>query len=125
MVGFDVSRTAIEAAVQNAGAAGLSNVTLINDDMRRVSRKEPFDEIITNMPFGIRSSKHETNVKLYEEFFDLVPHILAKHGLTIVYTQEVRLTTRLFHKSKYLKLLNIHRVTSGGLKPAVFVGMRE
>ena len=122
LVGVDISPAAIEAAKQNVCTAGFSNMTLINDDMRNISRKEKFHEIITNMPFGIRTSNHETNVKLYREFFDLIPHILAEHGLVILYTQEVSLTTNLFRKSKHLKLSSAHRVTAGGLRPAIFIG---
>lgn len=125
LVGVDISKSAIEAARQNASAAGLANTAFMKNDARRISESERFDEIITNMPFGIRTSKHETNVKLYEEFFDLIPRILVKNGLVILYTQEVRLTTSLFRKSKHLRLLDIHRVVSGGLRPAVFVGMRK
>ncbi|MCX6344357.1 MAG: methyltransferase domain-containing protein [Armatimonadetes bacterium] len=125
LVGIDISRAAIEAAQQNVKIAGLPNVTLIRDDMRRVSHEALFDEIITNMPFGIRTGKHSANVKLYQDFFDLIPRILTKHGFVLLYTQEVLLTTNLFRKSKQLKLCSINRVQSGGLRPAIFVGVRK
>lgn len=125
LVGVDISRTAVEAAQQNVRTAGFANIDITRDDVRNISRMRPFDEIITNMPFGIRTSTHETNVSLYRDFFDLIPHILAEHGLVMIYTQEIQLTERLFRTSRHIRLSGIHRVVSGGLRPAIFVGVRK
>lgn len=123
IVGVDISQRAIEAAKENVIASGVKNIKLINDDIRNIPHYEhkKFHEIISNMPFGIRAGSHETNVELYRDFFNMIPHILEKNGLIILYTQEVSLTTNLFQTSGNLRLLNVRRIESGGLKPAVFI----
>ncbi len=125
LIGVDISKEAIEAAKANVAASGLKNITLINDDMRHISRQKKFDEIITNMPFGLRVGSHAANLKLYQDFFCLIPKILKQNGLITLYTQEINLTTHLFRNFKSsLKLLNIHRLEVGGLRPAVFIGQK-
>lgn len=126
LVGIDISQKAIEAARQNVRVSGIKNIKLINDDMRNILKHEheKFNEIITNMPFGIRTGTHETNVNLYRDFFNMIQCILEKKGIIVLYTQEINLTTDLFQTSNNLKLLNVYRVESGGLKPAIFVACR-
>ncbi|MFA4931980.1 MAG: methyltransferase [Caldisericia bacterium] len=123
LVGVDISQEAIQVAKANIIASGIQNIKLINDDMRNVLHHEHrrFHEIISNMPFGIRTGSHETNVKLYRDFFNMIPRILEENGLAILYTQEVSLTTALFRTSGNLRLLDIHRIETGGLRPAVFI----
>lgn len=123
LVGIDISREAIEAAKRNVGAAGLHDATLINGDMRKVHLTGKFHEIITNMPFGIRSGTHRANIELYGDFFNVMSHLLSESGIMVLYTQEIDLTSTLFENSD-LRLLNIHRLEVGGLRPAVFIAAR-
>lgn len=124
LVGIDISQRAIESAKQNVRASGLQNIKLIKDDMRNISYSEKFDEIITNMPFGIRAGNHKTNIVLYRYFFNLIPYILGKNGTVVIYTQEVALTTKLFDTSN-LKLSDVHRLEVGGLRPAIFIARND
>ena len=124
-VGIDVSQRAVEAAECNVAASGLEGVRIVKDDVRNLSAYGRFDEIITNMPFGIRVGSHATNVKLYREFFDAVPHALTVKGLLVLYTQEIQLTQGLFKRSRNLKLSKVCRIEAGGLMPGVFIGHRS
>ena len=123
LIGVDISQKAIEAAEQNIRISGLKNIKLINNDIRNISKNENFDEIITNMPFGIRLGSHSKNIELYKDFFNLLPKILATNGSLILYTQEIVLTKELLGISN-LKLLDVHRIEAGGLKPAVFIARK-
>lgn len=124
LVGVDISPKAISVANKNSKAANLKNVRFVQSDIRDFSDTEKFHEIIANMPFGLRVGDHQNNITLYKEFFSLIPSLLEKNGVILLYTQEINLTKKLFKQSKHLKLEKVFRVETGGLHPAVFIGKR-
>lgn len=122
LVGFDVDARAVRSARQNLSAAGLLQANILQRDMRRAAKQGPFDEIISNMPFGIRVGNHAANEALYRDFFALMPALLRPGGVVGLYTQEIKLTRALFDASPNLELSRVRRVEVGGLMPAFFVG---
>jgi 23S rRNA G2445 N2-methylase RlmL len=125
LVGIDISSKALEAAGKNAQASGFSNIEFIQCDMRKAAYDNPFDEVITNLPFGLRVGTHQHNETLYRDFFSILPKILRSSGLVVLYTQEIRLTQELFDSvSRVFELLSVHRIHTGGLQPAVFIARK-
>jgi 23S rRNA G2445 N2-methylase RlmL len=122
LVGFDTDADAVRTARQNLSAAGLSQANILNQDMRRMARQGSFDEIIANMPFGIRVGNHAANETLYRDLFELLPAVLRPGSVVGLYTQEIKLTQALFAASSALELSRVRRFEVGGLKPAFFIG---
>ena len=126
LIGIDISKSAVEAARENVKNSQFDRIVIMNKDMRNISKSESFDEIITNMPFGIRTGNHTSNKKLYMDFFSLIPSILKPKGFLVLFTQEIRLTNQLFVEFKRdLCLVETHRIESGGLRPAVFIAVKN
>ena len=86
LVGVDISTAAIKAACANRAASGLK-MALIRSDILSYGAAQ-YDEIISNMPFGIRVSGHSENVKLYRQFADKLIKLLKDDGIAFLYTQE-------------------------------------
>lgn len=125
LVGVDIAQAAVDAAEANAKATGLEQISIRHGDMREIPGDAPFHEIISNMPFGLRTGTHESNIRLYEDFFARLPQWLVKGGLLLLFTQEIRLTTQLLRKSRQLQMTGTHRIQSGGLTPVLFVATRK
>lgn len=122
LIGTDISQKAIAAAEVNIKLAKIKNIKLLCCDMRDIIKKEKFDEIITNMPFGLRVGDHKQNETLYRDFFRIIPQVMNKGGKIILFTQEMALIQRLFQESDLLILINVYRIFAGGLQPALFIG---
>jgi 23S rRNA G2445 N2-methylase RlmL len=125
LVGIDIVKEAIEGAKENVKLAGVQDIRFIHSDILSLSTEGKYDEILSNMPFGIRVNNHEKNESLYEGFFRLLDPLLNPGALIILFTQEIELTTRLFKKHKSLQLLDVTRISVGGLRPALFIGKRK
>jgi len=125
LVGVDITSRAIEAARRNLDAAGLKNARLIRDDMANLLKhgvaREKFDEVITNMPFGIRVGNHDENEVLYKKFFNLAPSLLREGGIMLLFTQEIGLIRRLLANNPHFSLLKSRRIQTGGLSPEAFI----
>ncbi len=125
LVGVDITSRAIEAARKNLDAAGLKNARLIRDDMANLLRhkaaRETFDEIITNMPFGIRVGNHDENEVLYRKFFNLAPSLLKEGGIMLLFTQEIGLVRGLLANNPHFTLLKSRKIQTGGLNPEAFI----
>jgi 23S rRNA G2445 N2-methylase RlmL len=123
LVGVDITSRAIEAARRNLNAAGLKHTRLIRDDMANLLRHEleKFDEIITNLPFGIRVGKHDENQVLYRKFFNLAPSLLKEGGIMLLFSQEIRLIRELLSDNPHFRLLKSQKIQTGGLNPEAFI----
>ncbi len=124
LVGIDISGQAVEAARENTRAAQSDGIRLICGDMRTAKREGVFDEVITNMPFGLRAGSHKENQTLYADFVDVLPGFLDVGGQFVLFTHEVSLLQRLLGGSRLLALTRQLRIETGGLKPAAFIGHR-
>ena len=80
-----------------------------------------YDEVIVNMPFGLRVGNHSRNERLYRSYFSILPDILTEEGLAVLYTHEKQLTERLIRNNGRFQTLKRTTFDAGGLYPAVYV----
>jgi 23S rRNA G2445 N2-methylase RlmL len=126
LVGVDISKKAIEAAKENINKSQLEKVVVENKDMRDIEKTDFFDEIISNMPFGIRTGNHTSNEKLYRDFFNLASTILRPKGFLAIFTQEIKLTNQLFREFiDDFALIERQQIESGGLRPVLFIAAKR
>ena len=118
LTGVDISQTAVDAAKENAVAAG-RKAKFFHADALRFDGKE-YDEVICNMPFGIRVSSHKKNVELYNAYINLLPSIIKKGGHAFLYTHEKTLIEDIFRK-KNIKVISKTTFDAGGLYPALYI----
>ena len=120
LFGLDISEFALKAARANALAAK-SNARFLHKDVLKFEPREPFDLILTNMPFGNRVGTHETNEPLYRDFVRLLPRLLAPGGVAVLYTMEHRLLAACLKREPGLETLADMRTEAGGLNPRITV----
>ncbi|NKB70720.1 MAG: methyltransferase domain-containing protein [Candidatus Latescibacteria bacterium] len=125
LVGIDIAPRAVEAARNNAQAAGLAHTAFSQGDAAALNGQGPFDELVANLPFGLRSGDHTSNQTLYTALFRQLPKLLVPGARILLYTQEQKLTHRLFARSKSLRLSRTFRVDAGGLQPTAFLARRR
>lgn len=119
LTGVDINVGAIEAARTNNNYAQ-SHPKFIHMDALKFKAKK-FDEIITNMPFGLRVGNHSQNEKLYKRYIETLPSILTNNGVAVLYTSEKRLLENLLKQQSDLKLLKKGSFEAGGLNPSAYV----
>jgi SAM-dependent methyltransferase len=124
LIGVDCSPAAVAAARENGRAAGSKGVFVQKDILRFVPR-EPFDLVVSNMPFGNRVGSHENNERLYEGFAKKLPSLVDKGGVAVLYTMEYRLLSAVLRKAPGMRVENTLRTSAGGLNPWVFVITRD
>ena len=120
LFGLDISEFALKAARANALAAK-SGARFLHKDVLKFEPREPFDLILTNMPFGNRVGTHETNEPLYRDFVHLLPRLLAPGGVAVLYTMEHRLLTACLKREPKLETIADMRTEAGGLNPRITV----
>ena len=120
LFGLDISDFALKAARANALAAK-SGARFLRKDVLKFEPREPFDLIVTNMPFGNRVGTHETNEPLYRDFVHLLPRLLAPGGVAVLYTMEHRLLTACLKREPGLTVAADMRTEAGGLNPRITV----
>ncbi len=123
LVGVDISGQAIKAACTNRRASAI-RIALIHGDILNYGAAQ-YDEIIANMPFGIRVSGHTSNVKLYEAFADKLLALLKDGGFAFLLTQEKKLLRDEIAKRQALHLIHEENFESGGLCPTLFIIKKE
>ena len=89
LTGVDISPQALEAAKENAMALKC-RAKFFHADALRFDGKE-YDEVICNMPFGLRIGSHAKNEKLYDAYIAMLPKIIKKGGHAFLYTHEKQL----------------------------------
>lgn len=119
LTGMDISKVTIEKAKQNLNAAKIK-ANLINMDILRFRNIRKYDEIISNMPYGLRVSTHKNNERLYSAFMERIPQLLNPNGRVILLTADYMLLKQVA-KSANLKLIDEYVINNGGLYPRVLV----
>ena len=123
LVGVDISGHAIKAACANRKESG-QRIALIHTDILQYSDTQ-YDEVIANMPFGIRVSRHADNLRLYAAFVDKLPVLLKKGGHAFLLTQEKKLLRSALEKQLALRIIKEEDFESGGLCPRLFIIIKE
>ncbi len=120
LTGIDIYGKAIGVARGNIAAAGLQ-ANLINLDILNYSMENCFDEIISNMPFGMKAGDHETNIPLYSGFVNMLPRLLKPGGYAMLYTMEKKLLSGMISANSDLTLVDRLSTVSGDLDPMLFI----
>ena len=120
LLGADISQMALAAARENARLAH-SKARFLQKDACMLDAREPFDLILTNMPFGNRVGTHESNEPLYHAFVGRLPELLAPGGVAALYTMEHRLLADCLKREKRLKIVANVCTEAGGLNPRITV----
>ena len=124
IVGSDISGNAVDAARRNLSGGDLDDALFRRGDVQSVEHSGTFSELISNLPYGIRTGSHKSNVETYRALFDRIPEWLEVGAGIALVTQEIDLMTSLFRERECVELKSVHRVDTGGLQPGVFVGSR-
>lgn len=119
LTGSDTAIEAIKAARANERVAKTGAHFLIKNATTPFN--ERYDEIICNMPFGLRVSNHDKNRFLYADFIKNLPSMLAQNGKAFLFTQEKELLVSLIEKSEELEIIDKHTFSAGGLYPSLYV----
>lgn len=123
LVGVDISPYAIKAANENRKASGLK-IGLIKGDILGFGASR-YDEIISNMPFGLRVSGHNSNIKLYKAFADKLDTLLKEDGVAFLFTQEKNLLRDVLSKKDKFSIVKEEIIETGGLYPSLFIIERK
>ena len=118
LTGVDISPQALEAAKENANALKC-RAKFFHADALRFDGKE-YDEVICNMPFGLRIGSHAKNEKLYDAYIAMLPKIIKKGGHAFLYTHEKQLIEKIL-KQKHIQYLSKTTFEAGGLYPALYI----
>ncbi len=122
-VGVDISSAAIRAACANRKASGI-NFALIHGDALKFGSGR-YDEVLSNMPFGIRVSGHVRNERLYAAFMDRLCLLLENGGYAFLLTQEKKLMRESLKAAPALRLVREEVFESGGLSPSLYIIKKE
>lgn len=119
LTGADINMTAIEAAKENSRYAHVHPQFHYIDALKFTAKK--YDEIIVNMPFGLRVGSHSHNERLYKAYFRILPDILTDKGIAVLYTHEKNLLESIVKSAGTFEVLKRATFDAGGLYPAVYV----
>jgi len=88
LIGQDISRTAVSAARTNTDAAGLANrIRIRRGDSTRLESWPPCDEVLANLPFGMRTQHGEMDLPaLYRSILENLSVRLQPGGRAVLYT---------------------------------------
>ena len=117
LTGTDISDEALRAARGNERLAKTGAHFLIKNATKPFEQK--YDEILTNMPFGLRVSSHNENLSLYRAFLTNLPGMLKPGGYAFLFTHEKKLLKELL--SENFSLISQASFSAGGLHPTMFV----
>ncbi len=119
--GSDINREAIEKARENLSNAKIRSHLKVLDIARFT---QPCDEIISNLPYGLRVGSHSANAKIYSNLVKVCSKNLTIGGFAFLYTADKKLLRDLIKKSS-LTLLDELNFISGGLYCSLFVVKKE
>ena len=122
LVGSDISGSAIDAARTNLRQFEDLPLRFRRGDVGSVTHDGPFDELISNLPYGIRTGSHQKNIASYAALFDRLSEWLKPEARLTLVTQEIEMMTRLFRDRRDVHLDDVARVDVSGLQPGVFKG---
>ncbi len=123
LVGVDISSSAIRAACENRRASG-QKIALIHGDALQFGASK-YDEVVSNMPFGIRVSKHTDNERLYAVFAVRLAKLLEDDGYAFLFTLEKKLLRDSVRKVSELRIVYEEIFESGGLSPSLYIIKKE
>lgn len=102
MVGIEKKYKHYKGAVKNVKAAEVEDlVTILYEDSLKYRPEEPFDFIITNPPYGIKSGRKDKVIILYRLFLSKLPILLREGGKFVLITTEHRPLKRLLEEEGY------------------------
>jgi 23S rRNA G2445 N2-methylase RlmL len=117
--GVDIYGEAVKFADENLKAAGVK-AQMFKSDILNFKPAEKYDEIISNMPYGLRVSTHKENEMLYEGFLRRIPELLKDNGVLILLTADYTLLKDLARKNN-LQKIDEFVIESGGLLPHLII----
>lgn len=115
--GSDINEKAVEMAKENCFLANVQ-AKIIRKNVTLLSGK--FDEIISNLPYGLRVGNHENNFEIYSALAKKCKTVLNKNGLAFLYTADKACLRKLL-KQNGLTLINEIPMESGGLYCSLFI----
>lgn len=118
LMGTDISKEALKAARLNEKFAKTGAHFYMKNALG--SFNEKFDEVICNLPFGLRVGSHMKNEELYRRFLENIKFILKKGGYAFLFTHDKKLLLGLVEKTN-LELVSKHTFSCGGLYPSMFI----
>ncbi len=117
LFGSDISASAIKVAKNNASCAKIKAEFFVKNAITPFSHK--YDEVIGNLPFGLRVSNHIANQKLYADFFKNLQLTLKPNGHAFLFTNEKKLMQETILPNFCLKgKINF---AAGGLFPSLYI----
>lgn len=119
LTGVDISREAIDYLKENTQAAGVA-VKAISNDIVNYNSSEQYDEIISNMPYGLRVGTHKNNEILYLEFLRKAKTLISNNGLLILLTADYKLLKSIAWDEGF-RMIDEFIINSGGLMPHLIV----
>lgn len=117
LTGTDIAQFALKAARTNERIAKTGAHFLIKNAITPFEQK--YDEVICNMPFGLRVSTHNENTRLYSSFMRNLKDILADDGVAFLFTHEKKLLAHTIGSNFTLETR--HTFSAGGLFPSLFI----
>ena len=114
LIGVDISLNAITSAKENEEHLNSGAKFFHMDALRFTERK--FEEVICNMPFGLRVGTHTRNKELYEAYMAILPRIMEEGGHAFLYTVEKQLLEDIIRRRGY-KIVFKAVFSAGGLYP--------
>ena len=118
LIGSDISQIAIDKAKTNLKSANI-NAKLIKCDIANFKEKN-IDEIISNLPYGLRVGSHNDNFKIYKDLVKVLKNSLKVGGYGFLYTADKKLLKNLIRQNK-LTLVEELPFISGGLYCSLFI----
>jgi len=124
--GIDISPTAIRAATRNIIAAGLPARIAVrqNDGGDSSAWPEQCDEVVANLPFGIRTEDRNLD-GLYRRIVGNIARTLSPSGKALLYTDHAKTLVALLRRTTKLRIVEERRVESGGLQVGVWILRRS
>ena len=119
----DLSGTAVNKAVANFRSADIPKrrYTTFRSNISQLKlQKNSLDKVISNLPFGVRNSDHQKNMKAYTQLAQRMTSMLKPNGKIVLMTQEKTLLEKTF-SSYGFRLIESFDITQGGLSPRIFV----
>jgi precorrin-6B methylase 2 len=124
LFGFDISRTAVAAARQNAQAAALGRrVQIAQGDATTPQPYRACDEAIANLPFGRRTGRADIDLgRLYRSILGNLQNCVRPGGRVLLYTTNKQtLDDALAHNRTAFQVERQARVRSGGLWAHIWI----
>lgn len=100
--GVDSFGEAIEKAKRNTDASGIE-AYFINRDFFDFKHEYQFDEIITNMPFSLKTEDKEKIAEIYRHFFDYSRKLLRRGAIVIIYARDIESARTYSKKYGYIE----------------------